>query len=198
MLVIGLTGGIGSGKTAAANYFAELDVPVIDTDELAREVVHPNSDAINKIQEHFGMHVINNDGSLNRKALGEIVFSKPTEREWLEELLHPKIRQLAAERIAALTEPYCILVIPLLVESEPHPLVDRILVIDCPEELQIARVQQRDHSEKAMIQQIIQAQADRQHRLAAADDIIVNDQDLEQLQAQVTSLHQQYLQLTAK
>jgi len=195
VLVVGLTGGIGSGKSAAADLFAKLGVPIIDTDLLARDVVQPGSDLITAIQQHFGPRVIQADGQLDRQALRVAIFNDRADRQWLEQLLHPLIRQMAKQEIAALDAPYCILVIPLLVENMPHPLVDRILVIDCPEAIQIARIQPRDHVSAAQVFVIIESQATREERLAVADDVILNDRDLKALEDEV---HQYHQKITAK
>lgn len=198
MLVIGLTGGIGSGKTTVANFFAALGVPVIDTDQLARDVVVPNSPALIKIIARHGPDILLPDKSLNRQKLREIIFKDASERQWLEQLLHPLIRKAMQEKITALTEPYCIVVIPLLAETAPNELIDRVLVVDAPEKEQLLRTQQRDQLSHEAVKAIIQAQAHREKRLAIADDIIMNNGDLAHLQRQVAELHYKYLQLCKK
>lgn len=198
MLVIGLTGGIGSGKSTVAKFFAELGVDIIDTDQLAREVVEPKTKGLEQIVAHFGEQILDASHSLNRKKLREIVFNDPTERIWLEHLLHPMIREKTREYAQKATSSYCIVVIPLLVESSiSNPLINRILVVDAPEAEQIERTQQRDQLPREQIEAVLQAQANRAKRLAAADDIILNDQDLAYLKQQVLNLHQQYLQLAS-
>lgn len=192
MLVVGLTGGIGSGKSAAANAFAKLGVPIIDTDVLAREVVLPGEEAHTEIVKRYGVEITLPNGSLDRQKLRKKIVENPDERVWLEKLLHPKIRSLAAKKIASLTTKYCILVVPLLIENLPYPLIHRILVVDCPEALQISRTQDRDHSSLEVIQGLMNAQVTRQQRLAAADDILVNDQDIMHLESEVAKLHKLY------
>jgi dephospho-CoA kinase len=192
MLVVGLTGGIGSGKSAVANAFAKLGVPIIDTDVLAREVVLPKEEAHDEIIKRYGLEMTLPDRSLDRQKLRKKIVENPSEREWLEKLLHPKIRSLAAQKIKALTAKYCVLVVPLLIENLPYPLINRILVVDCSEALQISRTQQRDHASLDEIQGLMKAQVTRQQRLAAADDILVNDQDITHLESEVAKLHKLY------
>lgn len=194
MLVIGLTGGIGSGKSTIAKYFAELGIDIIDTDQLAREVVAPGTPALVKITEHFGKEILDAK-QLNRKKLGDIVFKNTAERKWLEQLLHPLIRQETQRRIQQAKSSYCVAVIPLLVETKPNELINRTLVVDSPENLQIARAQQRDNLTPEQIAAILKAQATRKQRLAAADDVIQNDKDLNHLKQQVLQLHKKYLEL---
>jgi dephospho-CoA kinase len=172
LLKIGLTGGFASGKTTVAHYFAELGIGVIDTDQLAREVVQPATLAYQEILNRFGKQLSKNDGTLDRAQLRAIVFADPEQRRWLENLLHPLIRQAIQQRLPLVTSPYCILVIPLLVENSPHSLVDRILVVDTTESLQIARAEQRDQLHIEQIRAILRAQASRKQRLAIAEDII--------------------------
>lgn len=198
MLVVGLTGGIGSGKSIVAKFFAELGAEIIDTDQLAREVVLPGTDGLNKIVEHFGITILNQQKQLDRHKLRDIIFQNPQEREWLEQLLHPLIRKKTQERINASQAPYCVAVIPLLVESKSNPMINRILVIDAPEDLQISRTMQRDHLSREQILAIMQSQASREQRLAAADDVIYNDQELSDLKMQVLDLHKKYLELAKK
>lgn len=195
MLVVGLTGGIGSGKSLAADYFAEFGAPVIDTDQIARDIVTKDSIALQKIIEHFGPAILNSKNELDRAKLRHIVFQDKQEKVWLEKLLHPLIRQTVAETIARLDAPYCIVVIPLLVETLPNPLIQRILVVDTPEPLQISRTMQRDGASSDAVKAIIASQAPRKERLEKADDIITNDNGLSQLQQQVEKLHQQYLRM---
>ena len=196
MLIIGLTGGIGSGKTAAANLFADLGVPVIDTDIIARELVMPGSPAHAQIVAAFGQTILQADGNLDRQKLRQIVFSSSEQREQLEAILHPLIREQVQQEISALAEPYCIVVIPLLIEKHQHyAFIDRVLVIDLPEELQIQRSCGRDNTSVEEIRKIINTQCDRDTRLAAADDIIENSGSLEQLKISISQLHQKYLAL---
>jgi dephospho-CoA kinase len=198
MLRIGLTGGIASGKSAAAAVFAELGVPVIDSDVIAREVVAPGSPGLAAIRARFGEGVLQADGQLDRRALRAQVFADPTARRDLEALTHPLIRERMSAQSAAAGGPYQVHAIPLLVEGgAKRPGLDRVLVIDCPEEIQVARVMTRDRVDEAGARAVLAAQASRAQRLAAADDVIVNDQGLETLREAVTALHQRYLGLAA-
>ena len=198
MLRIGLTGGIASGKSAAAAVFAGLGVPVIDSDVIAREVVAPDSPGLAAIRARFGDGVLQADGQLDRRALRAQVFADPAARRDLEALTHPLIRQRMATLSAAAGGPYQIHAIPLLVEGgAKRPGIDRVLVIDCPEALQIQRVMARDRVDEAGARAVLAAQATRAQRLAAADDVIVNDRGLEALQDAVTALHRRYLELAA-
>ncbi len=193
--VLGLTGGIGSGKTAASDAFARLGVPVIDTDRLARDVVAPGAPALAEIAAAFGAEMLDADGTLDRAKMRERVFGDPVARRRLESITHPRIRQLAHARIEALDAPYCLLVVPLLVEGGMKAMVDRILVVDAPEPLQLARVMARDGVDEPLAQAIIAAQASRTERLACADDVLVNDADRATLEARVAELHARYLTL---
>ncbi len=192
--VVGLTGGIGSGKSAATDTFAALGVPVIDADVVARNVVEPGTSALQKITEHFGNQVITAEGTLDRAALREKVFAEPAEKTWLNNLLHPAIRQQMRRDTEAVDYPYCILSVPLLIENNLTTMTDRVLVVDCPESLQISRACARDkQSNEATIKRIMQAQVSRETRLAAADDIIDNSGTLASLKEQVNTLHARYL-----
>ncbi len=193
MLTIGLTGGIASGKSTVAAHFAALGVPVIDADVIARELVAPGQPALADIIAEFGNGILQSDGSLNRAALRRRVFSDPAQRQRLEALLHPRIRAEMSRRRQALRAPYCILVIPLLLESQQAADVDRVLVVDSSEADQRRRLKARDGLEEAEMQGILAAQLGREARLAHADDIISNDADIAHLQAQVDALHQIYL-----
>lgn len=193
MFVVGVTGGIGSGKTAATDHFQSLGITVVDADVASRVIVEPGREALVKIEEHFGSHVIANDGTLDRRALREIVFNNPDERKWLEQLTHPLIGQEIMQQIQASQSPYTILASPLLLESSQSKMTQRILLIDVPEELQIARTTQRDNTTEEGVKAIMQAQMSRQERRSRADDIIVNDQDLDHLYRQVEEYHQKYL-----
>ncbi len=194
---VGLTGGIASGKSTVARLFGALGVPVIDTDVLAREVVAPGQPLLAQIAARFGANVLAPDGSLDRAALRALVFADPAARADLEQLTHPAIRALLEERSAALGGQYQLLVIPLLVETARRTPVDRVLVVDCSEALQIRRLQARDGSTLEQARQMLAAQASREARLAAADDVIVNDGDLGAVRDQVAELHARYLNLGA-
>jgi len=194
---IGLTGGIASGKTMVADFFSELGVPVIDTDVIARQVVEPGTTALDEIRGTFGDEVMQEDGSLNRKALREIVFADTAKREQLEAILHPRIREETMRQVAAVNEPYMIVVVPLLVESPMSALMDRVLVVDCSAETQLGRLLLRDGENVVTAQRIIDAQASRADRLAIADDVINNDGDPAKAREQALELHQSYLALAA-
>lgn len=190
---IGLTGGIASGKSAVSALFAALGVPVIDTDEIARAVVAPGTPLLGRIVERFGPRVLGADGTLDRRALRDIVFADPQARADLEALTHPAIRAEMERRSAAARGPYQIIAIPLLVESNARSRVDRVLVVDCSEETQLRRLQARDGATRAQAEAILAAQATRAARLAAADDVITNEGDLSALRDQVEQLHARYL-----
>ena len=196
--ILGLTGGIGSGKSAVAQCFAELGVHTIDADDAARWVVEPGEPALAKISEHFGQHVLQADGRLDRAALRALIFEQPQQRQWLEQLLHPIIRQRIVDNLATATSPYAILVSPLLIESQQYRLCQRVLVVDVPEALQVSRTVQRDGVPEAQVRAILAAQLSRLQRLEHADDVIANDQDLAHLQQQVEQLHQYYLELSCR
>lgn len=195
--VVGLTGGIGSGKSAVSERFERLGIKVVDADLASRAVVEPGRPALKAIEEHFGTGVISADGSLNRPALRKLVFENADERRWLESLTHPLINQYIAEQLGNATSPYVILAHPLLVETGQTRVCQRILVVDVPEELQLERTMARDDNPEAQVRAIMAAQATREQRLAAADDVIVNDQDLSHLDREVERLHGLYLQLAA-
>lgn len=196
MLIVGLTGGIGSGKTTVARLFSEMGVPIIDADQLARHVVKPEGAAFRAIVEHFGRDVVAENGHLNRARLREIVFSNPEKRLWLEHLLHPLIHAEIRKQLLTIHDVYCILVIPLLVEvGLPYDPVNRVLIVDVPEKNQIERTQKRDGLACEEVIAIIKSQASRAQRLQVADDVIVNDGGLEKLKDQVKKLHEQYLML---
>lgn len=198
MLIIGLTGGIGSGKSTAARCFAELGVPIIDADEVAREAVLPGSEGLRELTEHFGGDMLNADGTLDRARLRKLIFSDPTQRHALEDILHPRIYTDMRRRIAELSAPYCLAVLPLLVETGEYHFVDRILVVDVAEEVQRARAQARDGASAETIDAMMQAQTSRDTRLAAADDIIDNSADQAHLRQQISTLHRRYLALAGK
>jgi len=195
-LVVGLTGGIGSGKTTVANGFSSLGVPVIDTDKLARELVEPGQPALDEILATFGSQATTADGRLDRNYMRQLIFTDPVWKSQLEAILHPKIRQRIRTLLADITAPYCIVVIPLLLESRQTDLVERILVVDSPEKEQLARVAARDSLSDNAIQAIIESQAERGTRLAAADDIIVNDRGISDLSGDILKLHKHYMDIT--
>ena len=200
--IIGLTGGIGSGKSTVADLFAALNVPVIDADVVAREVVAKGSPLLTDIVAHFGKQVLTESGELNRATLREIVFNDEAQKCWLNNLLHPAIRHEMQCQLMAQTAPYVIWVVPLLIENQLTNLCDRILVIDVSPDVQLARATKRDNNNPALIQKIMAAQVSRETRLAVADDVIHNDNDFaenaESLQQKVLELHQLYLNLAKR
>lgn len=189
---IGLTGGIASGKSAVADAFAMRGVAVIDTDVIAREVVAPGGAALDEIRGAFGAQILDSAGNLDRKRLRKLVFSDPNQRRRLEAILHPRIVAVMAERVAAAGGRYQVVVVPLLVETGMSDRFDRVLVVDCPQKLQIARLVARDDETEESARAIVAAQAQRAQRLARADDIIVNDGDLVALDVAVAKLHRVY------
>ena len=194
---VGLTGGIASGKSTAAKFFGALGIPILDSDQVARDVVEPGQPPLERLVERFGRSILTADGHLDRPALREIVFSDPKARADLEALTHPAIGAAMEARSAAAGGPYQILVIPLLVEKNLTSQVDRVLVVDCDEELQIRRLRDRDGSTPEQVQAILRAQAPRAARLKVADDVIHNDADMSAVQAQVAALHARYLELAS-
>lgn len=198
MLVAGLTGGIGSGKSAASACFTALGVPVIDADQVARQVVEPGSDALLKIAAHFGQEVIQADGHLDRPALRRIVFNKERERNWLEALLHPLIRDCildTLEQLDAAGHPYAVLASPLLLETDQHLLISQVIVVDVPEPVQIERTMQRDGIEETQVRQILAAQMTRDERLKQADHVLDNSGSQQALTDAVATLHPALLAL---
>lgn len=193
--ILGLTGGIGSGKSAAAQHFIDLGVHAVDADHAARWVVEPGRPALAQIVAHFGAGILQADGQLDRTALRTQIFQHPEQRRWLEALLHPLIRQEIISNLAKAESPYAILGSPLLVESGQHLLTQRVLVVDAPEQLQLQRTMQRDHTSAEQVQAILKAQASREERLRHADDVLLNDRDINWLQAEVERLHRFYLSL---
>jgi dephospho-CoA kinase len=193
--ILGLTGGIGSGKSAVARHFIDLGVHLVNADEAARWVVEPGRPALAQIAEHFGQAVLQADGTLDRAALRDRIFQSSEERQWLESLLHPLIRQEISDNLAQARSPYAILESPLLIESGQYRTTQRVLVVDAPETLQIERAMQRDRTSAEQIQAILKVQASREERLKHADDVLLNDRDLEWLQTEVERLHHFYLSL---
>lgn len=193
--VLGLTGGIGSGKSAVVEEFGKQGVHWVDVDHVARCVVEPGKPALSAIAERFGTTVLASDGSLDRAVMRELVFQEPAQRKWLEELLHPLIRKETVDHLARAESAYAIMVSPLLVESGQYRQVDRVLVVDVPEMLQLERAVRRDQSSETQIRAILNAQASREDRLRHADDVFVNDRDLNWLKQEVERLHNFYLTL---
>jgi dephospho-CoA kinase len=196
-LVVGLTGGIGSGKTAVSDRFAQLGISVIDTDLIARELVEPGQPALAEIAAEFGVDCLDDQGRIDRACLRKRVFADDAGRQRLEDILHPRIRATAWQRITDLKAPYCLLVIPLLAETGMTDLVDRVLVVDAPEAEQIRRVMARDRVDETQTRRILAAQASRDQRLALADEVLENSGDFAKLELQIADLHQHYLSLAA-
>jgi dephospho-CoA kinase len=192
-LIIGLTGGIGSGKSTVAEQFAALGIVSVDADQASRAVVEPGMPALDYIEEHFGPELITADGQLNRPALREIIFADPSEKAWLEALLHPLIRDWIMVQLQAATSDYVILESPLLFETDQHQLVDAVLLVDVPVELQLERASARDGSDKPGIQRIIDAQMPRQTKRDRADFEFDNAQPMATIAPRVLALHQQFL-----
>jgi len=198
-LLIALTGGIASGKSAVATLFAELGVPVLDTDQIARDVVEPGTPALAQVVATFGADVLDPQGRLDRARMRERVFADAAAKKALEALLHPMILEESRRRIEAAQGPYVVHVVPLLVESAGYRgRVDRVLVVDCPEALQIERVRARSALPQAEVRAIMASQATRAERLAAADDVIDNSGTLDALRGQVAALHRRYLEYSAQ
>ena len=197
-LRIGLTGGIGSGKTTASDYFATLGVPIIDTDILARELVEPGLPALQEIINLFGARVLDTDGSLQRDAVRDLVFSDPAKRIQLEDILHPRIRDRALELAEQAKTAYCIIVIPLLLETRYPVELDRILVIDTIEDNQYQWVAERDGLNNEQIEAVLASQASREERLVVADDVVINDGNMEHFYRELDKLHVAYLELASQ
>jgi len=192
---VGLTGGIGSGKSTVAGLFAKLGTPVLDADVIARELVIPGTSALARIVEAFGADILTAQGTLDRPRLRRIIFSDPARRKALEAILHPPIRAAMRERVAKLAGPYCVLCIPLLLETGQETEVDRILVVDTPHSLQYRRVMARDGLSAAEAAAILRAQIGWRERLARADDVIVNDKGFAELERRVSELDRLYRNL---
>ncbi|WP_239495327.1 dephospho-CoA kinase [Salinicola halophilus] len=195
--IIGVTGGIGSGKSAVARTFGELGIGWVDADDVARQVVRPGEPALAAIVSRYGRGILLDDDTLDRRALRQRIFDDPAERAWLEGETHPRIRQRLREHLARLRRegPYCLLVSPLLLESGQREMIDRLLVVDVPTDMQIERTLARDGVERRQVEAIIAAQAPRDERLAAADDVIDNSAPLAQLREAVVALDARYRQL---
>lgn len=195
MLVIGLTGGIGSGKTLATDHFQRLGITVVDADLAARVVVEPGRPALAEIAAAFGADMLQPDGSLDRAALRRIVFADPAQRQRLEAITHPRIAEEIRRQLAASTSPYTVLVSPLLFESGQHRFAQRTVLIDAPESLQRQRAAIRDKVSEQQIEAIMAAQLSREERRARADDVILNEGHIEHLHAMVEKLHDRYLEM---
>lgn len=193
MLKVGLTGGIGCGKTTVCRLFAELGVPVVDADLIARRLVEPGEPALKAIVQTFGADMLKTDGSLDRPKLREAIFADPEQRRRLDAIMHPRVYARIAADVAALHSDYCLIAVPLLLESKNPYVVDRILVVDCPQPVQIERVVTRDKLSAEQAQAIVASQMPRLERLARADDVIDNSAGPELLAEQVKSLHNSYI-----
>lgn len=194
-LIIGLTGGIGSGKSTIAGFFAELGITIVDADRLAHELVSPDQPAFADIVAAFGSRSVAADGTLDRAFLRQRIYSNTEDKQKLESILHPRIRARMEALLQAASGPYCVAVIPLLLEAGQTDMVDRVLVVDIAETLQRRRVGERDELSDDAIADIMSSQVDRATRLSAADDTISNDGDLDALRNQVTALHARYLKI---
>ena len=193
MFVVGITGGIGSGKTAVTDHLETLGIVVVDADKAARVVVEPGKPALDEIVVHFGSEILLDDGALNRAALREVVFNDSAQRKILEGITHPRIREEIARQLSAATSPYVVLSSPLLLESGQNSFADYVVVVDVPEAVQVDRTMRRDDNSESLVKQIMAAQLDRQTRLSRADEAISNDDTLEALHAEVEALHQRLL-----
>ena len=198
MLKVGLTGGIGSGKTTVAKLFAKYQVPILDADAITHQLSQPHQAGYLAIVERFGPDILDNEQHINRQKLGALIFNDAESKQQLEAILHPMILEKIRRELAALEKtntPYCIIDIPLIKEPNQFEFLDRVLVVDSPIALQISRIQQRDHIEKKIAVTIIEQQCDREQRLALADDTLTNDDSLETLARSVHELHNQYLHI---
>ena len=195
MYIVGLTGGIGSGKTTIANFFSENNIEVINADQLARKVVEPGTSTLLKIKKKFGDQILTESNGLNRSLLREIIFSDERKRIWLENLLHPLIEDEISQLMKLALSQYVILESPLLLETDQHKLVNRILVVDVSPEVQLKRTLSRDGGSEATVKAIINSQLTRLQRLSMADDIINNEQDLQSVRVELEALHQNYLSM---
>ncbi|MDC1043102.1 dephospho-CoA kinase [Gammaproteobacteria bacterium] len=197
-MIIGLTGGIGSGKSAAANFFHSEGVTVLDADQLAREVIEQNTPGFQSIVDYFGSDIIGEDGSIDRAKLRQEIFDDKEKKKAIESIIHPLVRDLMAERIAASTSPYSIIMVPLIFETNSMSAYNRILVIDCDTKLQLERATLRDNNSSEQIQKILDSQCSRTERLSIANDVIPNNDTLENLKTRSLAMHKFYLGLCKK
>ena len=195
MLIIGLTGGIGSGKSVASDKFASLGITVVDADVASRTVVEPGMPALQEIESHFGSEIITEDGQLDRAKLREIIASDAEERKWLESVLHPRIGEQIAKEISESTSPYTLFVAPLLLETNSQEMCARVVVVDVPNDVQVERTAKRDKVPTDQVEQIVSAQMGREKRLEKADDVLLNTGTIEELEKKVEQLHKKYLQM---
>ena len=192
-MIIGLTGGIGSGKSAAADFFQNEGISVIDTDQLARKVIEKDSDGYSKVLENFGTDILDNNKSIDRAKLREEVFHNNDKRKILESITHPLVRDLIVQKISSSTSPYSIIMVPLIFETHSAKNYDRVLVIDCDVEIQLARAMARDENSADLIQKIIDSQCSRSERLSIANDVIPNNHSIEDLKKRSLAMHNFYL-----
>ena len=197
-MIVGLTGGIGSGKSAAANFFQNEGITVIDADGLSREVIEEGTPGFASIVEYFGSKIIDSDGSINREHLRKEVFDDDKKKKLLESIIHPLVRDLMVKKIAASKSPYSIVMVPLIFETNSMSNYNRILVIDCDPKLQLERATLRDNNSKAQIQKIMNSQCSREERISIANDIIPNNDSLENLKIRSIAMHKFYLGLSKK
>ena len=195
MLIIGLTGGIGSGKSVASDKFASLGITVVDADVASRTVVEPGMPALKEIESHFGSEIIAGDGQLDRTKLREIIASDAEERKWLESVLHPRIGEQIAKEISESTSPYTLFVAPLLLETNSQEMSARVVVVDVTKEVQVERTAERDEVSTDQVEQMVSAQMEREKRLGKADDVLLNTGTIEELEKKVEELHKKYLQM---
>ena len=198
MFVLGITGGIGSGKTAVTDIFSKFNIDVIDADIASRKAVEKGSSCLKEIEDHFGSEMILEDGNLDRQKLREVIFDKEEEKDWLEQLLHPQILKIINSELAESKTIYTILVSPLLFETGQNKLCSRILLVDVEEKLQISRASKRDNVSEEQIKNIIEAQMSRSDKISLANDIVTNNGSLEDLKKEIISLHHNYLKLSNK
>ena len=195
MLIIGLTGGIGSGKSVASDKFASLGITVVDADVASRTVVEPGKPALQEIESHFGSEIITEDGRLDRAKLREIIASDAEERKWLESVLHPRIGEQITKEISESTSPYTLFVAPLLLETNSQEMCARVVVVDVPNDVQVERTAKRDKVPTDQVEQMVSAQMEREKRLEKADDVLLNTGTIEELEKKVEQLHEKYLQM---
>ena len=195
MLIIGLTGGIGSGKSVASDKFKSLGIVVVDADVASRTVVEPGKPALKEIQDHFGSGIITAEGKLDRNKLREIIATDSKERKWLESVLHPKIGEQITKEISESTSVYTLFVAPLLLETNSQEMCSRVVVVDVPKDVQIQRTAKRDKVSSNQVEQMVAAQMKREKRLEKADDVLLNSGTIEDLEKQVEELHKKYIQM---
>jgi len=195
MLIIGLTGGIGSGKSVASDKFKSLGITIVDADVASRTVVEPGKPALKEIEDHFGSGIITAEGKLDRNNLREIIATDPEERKWLESVLHPKIGEQITKEISESTSVYTLFVAPLLLETNSQEMCSRVVVVDVPKDVQIRRTAKRDKVSPNQVEQMVAAQMEREKRLEKADDVLLNSGTIEDLEKQVEALHKKYIKM---